>query len=128
VAIMILADTNIFLEILLKQKKSDVCKAYLNDNASSLFISDFSLHSIGLILLKSKATDVLRKFLADSFPAIRILTLSTNAYESLIDAAQKFKLDFDDAYQHAIAQNFGLKIATIDQDFKKVDDIEIIFL
>jgi len=125
---MILADTNIFLEILLKQKKSDICKAYIDQNASSLFISDFSLHSIGLILLKCKAIDVLRKFINDSFPAIRILTLPTNAYESLINAAQKFKLDFDDAYQHAIVKNFNLKIATMDQDFKRADDIDIIFL
>lgn len=125
---MILADTNIFLEILLKQKKSDICKAFLDSNTASLFISDFSLHSIGLILLKSNAIDVLRKFLNDSFPAIRILTLPINAYESLIVAAQKFSLDFDDAYQHAITKNFSLKIATMDQDFKRVDDIEIIFL
>jgi predicted nucleic acid-binding protein len=128
VAIMILADTNIFLEILLKQKKSDICKAYLDNNASALFISDFSLHSIGLILLKSNAIDVLRKFLNDSFPAIQIATLPTDAYESLIEAAQRFTLDFDDAYQHAIAKNFSLKIATMDQDFKRVDDIDIIFL
>ncbi|NUM78915.1 type II toxin-antitoxin system VapC family toxin [candidate division KSB1 bacterium] len=125
---MILVDTNIFLEILLKQKKSDICKTCLDSNAASLFISDFSLHSIGLILLKCKAIDVLRKFLNDSFPAIRILTLPTNAYESLIDAAQMFTLDFDDAYQHAIAKNFNLKIATMDQDFKRVDDVEILFL
>lgn len=61
-------------------------------------------------------------------PTLRISSLPTNAYESLIDAAQKFTLDFDDAYQHAIAKNFNLKIATMDQDFKRVDDIDIIFL
>ncbi len=125
---MILADTNIFLEILLEQKKSDICKAFLDNNASSLFISDFSFHSIGLILLKSNAIDVFRKFLNDTLPAIKILALPTNAYESLIAAAQKFKLDFDDAYQYAIAKNSNLKIATMDQDFKRVDDIDIIFL
>ncbi len=125
---MILADTNIFLEILLKQKKSDICKAFLDDNSSSLFISDFSLHSIGLILLKSNAPDVLRKFLNDTLPTLKISSLPTNAYESLIDAAQKFSLDFDDAYQHAVAKNLNLKIATMDQDFKRVDDIDIIFL
>lgn len=108
---MILVDTNIFLEILLKRKKSEICKTYLDSNASALFISDFSLHSLGLILLKSNALDVLRKFLNDSFPAIRILTLPISSYESLIAAAQKFSLDFDDAYQHAIAKNFSLKIA-----------------
>jgi predicted nucleic acid-binding protein len=128
VALMILADTNIFLEILLKQKKSDICKAFLDNNSSSLFISDFSFHSIGLILLKSNAMDVFRKFLNDMLPTIRILALPTNAYEPLIDAAQKFALDFDDAYQYAIAKNSNLKIATMDQDFRRVDDIDIIFL
>ena len=125
---MILADTNIFLEVLLKQKKSDICKSYLDNNASSLFISDFFFHSIGLILLKCNAIEVFRKFLNDALPAIRILALPTNAYEFLIEAAQKFTLDFDDAYQYAIAKNFNLKIATRDQDFKRVDDIDIIFL
>lgn len=125
---MILADTNIFLEILLRQKKSDICKAYLDNNAAALFVSDFSLHSIGVILLKRNAIDVLRRFLNDMLPTIQTLTLPTNAYESLIDGAQKFSLDFDDAYQHAVAKNFNLKIATMDHDFKRVDDIEIIFL
>ncbi|MFQ5630696.1 MAG: type II toxin-antitoxin system VapC family toxin [bacterium] len=125
---MILADTNIFLEILLKQKKSDICKTFLDSNSSSLFISDFSLHSIGMILLKSNAIDVFRKFLNDTLPAIRILTLPTNAYEHLIEATQKFALDFDDAYQYATANNSNLKIATMDQDFRRVDDIDIIFL
>ena len=39
---MYLLDTNIFLEILLKQDKSDKCKAFLNDNIGLLNISDFS--------------------------------------------------------------------------------------
>lgn len=125
---MILADTNVFLEILLKQKKSDICKAFLNDNAPALFVSDFSLHSIGIVLLKCKAIDVFRQFRNDTLPTISVLSLPTDAYEFLIDAAQKFALDFDDAYQHAVAKNFSLKIATLDHDFKRVDDIDIIFL
>ncbi len=125
---MTLADTNIFLEILLQQKKSVVCKEFLNQNASSVFISDFSLHSIGIVLLKSKAIDVFRKFLDDTLPTIRISSLPANSYESLFEAAQKFALDFDDAYQHAVAKSFNLKIATMDQDFRRVDDIDVIFL
>ena len=49
---MYLIDTNIFLEILLKQDKSDLCKAILNKNIAELNISDFTLHSIGIILFK----------------------------------------------------------------------------
>jgi len=125
---MILADTNIFLEILLKQKKSEACKAFLIQNASSLFMSDFSLHSIGVILLKKGARGLFREFLIDTLPTIRILGLPTDAYSRLADASQKFALDFDDAYQHTIAKQFTLKIATMDQDFKRVDDVDIIFL
>jgi len=125
---MILVDTNVFLEILLKQKKSAICKAFLIDNASTLFISDFSLHSIGVILLKCDALEVFREFISDTLPTLRIQSLPTNAYAPLVEAAQKFALDFDDAYQHAVAKNFSLKIATMDKDFKRVDDIDIIFL
>jgi len=57
-----------------------------------------------------------------------ILADTSIFYEPLIDGAQKFALDFDDAYQHAIAQNFNLKIATMDQDFRRVDDIDVIFI
>jgi predicted nucleic acid-binding protein len=49
---MYLADTNIFLEILLKQDKSVICKAFLYKNIDSIHISDFTLHSIGVILFK----------------------------------------------------------------------------
>ena len=49
-----LFDTNVFLEILLDQEKKEVCKKLLNDNIGSIYLSDFSLHSIGAILLKQK--------------------------------------------------------------------------
>ena len=53
-----LFDTNIFLEILLDQEKKDVCKKLLNDNIGKIFLSDFSLHSIGVILFKQKKLKV----------------------------------------------------------------------
>jgi uncharacterized protein len=48
--IMYLIDTNIFLEILLSQKQKDICKEFLVSNIEQIYISDFSLHSIGVIL------------------------------------------------------------------------------
>jgi uncharacterized protein len=47
-----LFDTNIFLEILLDQNKKDKSKKIISENIDELFISDFSLHSIGVILIK----------------------------------------------------------------------------
>ena len=37
-------------------------------------------------------------------------------------------LDFDDAYQYSVAKYYGLKIVTMDKDFEKIKDVEIIFL
>ena len=47
-----LYDTNIFLEILLNQDKKEQAKEILDNHLDQFFISDFSLHSIGVILIK----------------------------------------------------------------------------
>lgn len=52
---MYLADTNIFLEVLLAQDKRKECKNLLEENRGKLSISDFSLHSIGVILFSTLA-------------------------------------------------------------------------
>jgi len=49
---MYLIDTNIFLEILLKQDKSEACKTFLDKNTDAINISDFTFHSIGVILFR----------------------------------------------------------------------------
>jgi predicted nucleic acid-binding protein len=48
---MYLLDTNILLEILLQQEKSSECEHFMNNNLGAIAISDFTLHSIGVILL-----------------------------------------------------------------------------
>ncbi len=53
---MYLLDTNIFLEILLGQEKKDECKKFLIANEDNIFISDFSLHSIGVILFRHNSS------------------------------------------------------------------------
>ena len=50
---MYLIDTNVFPEVLLAQEKRELCKNFLNANIGSLYISDFSLHSIGVILFRN---------------------------------------------------------------------------
>ena len=51
---MFLADTNIFLEVLLAGNKAEACKAFLARNSVKIHISDFSLHSIGVILFRHR--------------------------------------------------------------------------
>jgi len=72
---MYLVDTNIFLEILLEQEKKEKCKKFLNENIESLCISDFSLHSIGVILFRNNKEEVFKNFVDDIIPNIEIVTL-----------------------------------------------------
>ena len=125
---MYLVDTNIFLEILLDQEKSSECKKFLENNYDKIFISDFSLHSIGVILFRYKKRELFEEFIKDILSEIKILNLPSKAYEFFTKSTDLPNLDFDDLYQYSVAKYFELKIATMDSDFKKVKDIKIKFI
>ncbi len=125
---MFLVDTNIFLEILLRQDKEESCKEFLNNNIGNINITDFSLHSIVLILFRYDKEDIFQKFIEDVTRNTKLLSLPMEKYEELIGVKKRLKLDFDDSYQYSIAKYYGLKIVTLDKDFKSVEDLEILFL
>ena len=115
-----LVDTNIWLERLLDQEKSDVVSRFLETiPLDQLFISDFSLHSIGVIMSKLKRLDVLRKFVNDLFfnGLIEQISLNPHDFVDIIANIEKFRLDFDDAYQLTISQKYDMTIVTFDKDF-----------
>ncbi len=115
-----LIDTNIFLEILLAQEKKEACKQYLNNNIGRLYISDFSLHSIGVILFRLGRKSDFNLFVDDILPKVQLLTLPAGSYKTVAETGEKFNLDFDDSYQAAIAKAHKLTISTFDKDFKKI--------
>ena len=117
-----LFDTNIFLEILLDQDKKSLAKKVLTDNIKEIFISDFSLHSIGIILLKQKKFVVFNAFLSDIVPHATILSLPKNKYTDLNVFSEKHSMDFDDSYQVLTAKEYNLDIITMDEDFKRAKD------
>lgn len=119
---MYLFDTNIFLEILLSQKKCEDCKRILATNMGHIWISDFSLHSIGVILFKHRKDDIFEAFASDVVPKVKIATLSKDLYRQLPDIHRKYNLDFDDAYQFKIAEANGFEIFTMDSDFNTVKE------
>ena len=115
-----LVDTNIWLERLLDQEKSDVVSSFLkNIPLEQLFISDFSLHSIGVILAKLKRNDVLAKFINDLFfnGFIEQISLDPHDFGEIISNIEKFGLDFDDAYQLTVSKKYDMTIVTFDKDF-----------
>jgi predicted nucleic acid-binding protein len=125
---MFLVDTNIFLEILLGQDKKEVCKRFLAKNIGNLNITDFSLHSIGVILFRYSKEDIFRKFVEDVMPDTKILSLPMELYRDIVIVRKNLNLDFDDTYQYSVAKYYGLKVVTMDKDFEKIKDLQILFL
>jgi len=125
---MYLLDTNIFLEILLDQDKSEACKNFLNNHIDLLNISEFSLHSIGVILYRQNEEKIFQDFLKDILPKINLINLPKAAYPELSAIKQKFKLDFDDSYQYLVCKYYSFELITLDSDFKKVDSIQVNYL
>jgi hypothetical protein len=121
-----LVDTNVWLEILLDQGNSEIASRFFNlVPTDELFVSDFSIHSIGVILSRLKKFDIFEKFLSDLFINGELEQLSLDAVDlmEVVQNIQKYRLDFDDSYQFSVAQKYDLTIITFDRDFN-VDGIK----
>ena len=115
-----LVDTNVWLERLLDQEKSVIASKFFDlVPTDSLFVSDFSIHSIGVILSRLKKYDIFETFINDLFinGQIELLSLDSSDLLEVIGNIQKYKLDFDDSYQFSVAQKYDLTIITFDKDF-----------
>lgn len=124
-----LFDTNIFLEVLLGQEKKEVCKKLLTDFSGSIYISEFSLHSIGIILFKQKQYQYFDQFIHDIANNATIITLPLLKLSQISMIADKYQLDFDDSMQTLIASENKFGIVTLDRDYKKVaKDITVQFV
>ena len=115
-----LVDTNIWLERLLDQDKSEIVSKFLDTiPLEQIFISDFALHSIGVILSRLNKLDILDKFVNDLFfnGLIEQISLDPHDFADIIANIGKYKLDFDDSYQLTISKKYDLTIVTFDKDF-----------
>ena len=120
----LLLDTNIFLEIILDQEKAAEAKnLLLQREQHDFFISDYSLHSIGLLLFRKNRHSVFQKFIQDVIlnAGIGVLSVTPGEMKNVISAAQKFGLDFDDAYQYTVATSARIEIVSFDNDFTRTD-------
>ncbi len=120
---MFLADTNIFLEALLGQDKKDDVQSFLqNIDLSTIFISDLSLHSIGIILYRLKNFTLFSSFTEDIIvDGVGILSLPAEDLKTLESTAVKYNLDFDDAYQYTVAVKYEMQLISFDTDFDQTD-------
>ncbi|MEW5986033.1 MAG: PIN domain-containing protein [Chloroflexota bacterium] len=119
---MHLLDTNILLELLLDQNRADEVELFLRVTPpDSLHLSDFSLFSLGIILSRRRMYDVFIRAITDLLLAggIGLLRLGAINMEAVVQTAQRFNLDFDDAYQYVVAENHDLTIVSFDHDFDR---------
>ena len=121
---MYLLDTNIFLEYILRRSRvEEVRDFFRRADISALNISDFSLHTIGVIYLREHKSREFLTFVDEDIIAsgIRVISLTTDNFSKITEAAGRFHLDFDDAYQYAVAELYGLSIVSFDKDFDRTE-------
>ena len=119
---MLLLDTNIILEIALEQDNAQECVNLLEQyDKIDFFISDFSIHSIGVILNKRNNLEKFDKLIEDLRLVLKAILSLDHYYDlkRLINIMKVFDLDFDDAYQYRIAEKYKLTIVNFDKDFDK---------
>jgi len=119
---VLLLDTNIILEIALEQDNAQECVNLLEQyDKIDFFISDFSIHSIGVILNKRNNLEKFDKLIEDLRLVLKAILSLDHYYDlkRLINIMKAFGLDFDDAYQYRIAEKYKLTIVSFDKDFDK---------
>ncbi len=117
-----LVDTNIWLELLLNQQRAQEVRRLLEERAGSEFaITDFSLHSIGIVLTRLGRDEAFARFIADALEraGAQLVRLDSAEMKELLRARKQFQLDFDDAYQYAAAERYNLTLLSFDTDFDR---------
>jgi len=121
---MYLLDTNIFLEVMLQRDKSKAAKnLFIANPSTDLFITDFSLHSIGVFLFQRNQPETYVRFVKDVIieTGVTVIGLDPQEVPALAEVSRRFCLDFDDSYQYAVAQKYGLEIMSFDSDFDRTE-------
>ena len=119
-----LLDTCILLEYLLDQVKADEVEKLLTSMPpDALSITEFSLYSIGINMLRRGLSDRFLEFVDDLLVVgrVRLLRLRPDDMSLIAATAQRYKLDFDDAYQYVAAEKHDLTLLSFDADFERTE-------
>lgn len=117
---MYLLDTNIWLERLLGQAQSASVGKFLETiPTDELLMTDFTLHSLGVILNRLGHRAILSPFVQDVLidGGVLLVSLPPHAMDRVIATMDNFSLDFDDAYQYIAAEREHAVIVSFDRDF-----------
>ncbi|MGA3298346.1 MAG: type II toxin-antitoxin system VapC family toxin [Candidatus Bathyarchaeia archaeon] len=121
---MILLDTNIFLELLLDQKRAAECESLLDlisKGRMEATVTHFAVHAVEAALGNR---DDLIAFLRNLEHSVGLSVYNTSLSDEMAIAliAQKIGLDFDDALQYYVAKELGVDaIVSFDEHFDRLD-------
>ncbi|KON27029.1 twitching motility protein PilT [miscellaneous Crenarchaeota group archaeon SMTZ-80] len=121
---MYLIDTSIILELLLDQEKADEVERFLRVTPSEkLYLSEFALYSLGVVLLRRKMHDIFLRSVNDLLlnGGIQLIRLGFKDMQDIVHVSGRFNLDFDDAYQYIAAEKYSLTIVSFDSDFDRTE-------
>jgi|GEM_PF-917640 predicted nucleic acid-binding protein len=127
----IFIDANIFLEIFLKDSKSEECKTFLKslkEKNTQAITTDFIIYSCILqIQNKLKSAGFIRSALIffNSYSNLKVIRPAVDDIFAAIETIEKEKLDFDDSLVVACIRSYGItKLASLDKHFDKVKGIK----
>lgn len=121
---MILVDTNIFLELLLGQKKAEDCEALLNSISKGeieAVVTHFTVHAVEAVLGSGEPLIAFLRNLENS-EGLTIIDTGISEEISAAMLAERISLDFDDALQYYAARRYGAEaIVSFDEHFDSLD-------
>lgn len=121
---MYLIDTNVWLELLLRQERATEVEEFLNGvKGRDIAISEFAADSVGVILTRLGKDELYEDFISDTLEDTAVLRihLETDDLRKLLQVRKRFRLDFDDAYQYVAAEKHNLTLVSFDADFDRTE-------
>ena len=121
---MILLDTNIFLELLLDQKRAAECEEllqHISKGKTEAAVTHFAIHAVESVIGDTKG---LGKFLSNLERSAGLSVYDTNLSDEMAAAllTDKVGLDFDDTLQYYVAKKLGVDaLVSFDKHFDRVD-------
>ena len=125
---MYLVDTNIFLEVLLARGRKEDCKNFLKElrkGKKKGIVTDFTIHSIIVIMDSFKKLEALKVFLQSltAYKGLHIFFTGISTEIEAVERALSKGLDMDDAIQYSAALSANVEcIVSYDKHF---DGLEI---
>jgi predicted nucleic acid-binding protein len=119
---MFLLDTNCWMQLVRdREHAGDVRRLLQNVPLHRVFISIYSVHSIGTVLVRRGFVPGYAEFIKRTLIGadIGVITIPLVQLGQVEAACLAHSLDFDDAYQYVAAETNNLTLVSLDADFDR---------